>query len=220
MGRDPVAQFSAGVERFRLGDRRSCPIVSLGFRATSAARLEQPVNICEVERAACARAARLVLKHDGKIPIAAPFGRNERVRHEDVRAAPLGAEIFLQTLEHSQVRRDDDEMLRHLRTTFPERMEVAPHNGEAHALGLARARGELEGVARPLVIFGLDSKRFCFRVRSAELEDEGRQRVHPPDLDQIDKGLDGLALTEIIAKVELLASPADQPVRSLEPMGQ
>jgi hypothetical protein len=53
----------------------------------------EAVNVSQIQHAATGCAGGFILKHDGEIPVAAPFGRDEGIAVENVLTAVARPEI-------------------------------------------------------------------------------------------------------------------------------
>jgi hypothetical protein len=105
------------------------------------------VNVGEVECTACGCAASFVLQYNAKIPIAAPFGGNQRVGVKD---APV-AEVVFEAFVDGEIGSNDDKVPCHFGVGFAQGVEVAPDDAEAHDFGFACASCQFEGVAAPAI---------------------------------------------------------------------
>src|SRR5262249_32681891 len=92
--RNAVPQLFASIEHLRFGDGRPSPCEGLCSLPAPFARIEEPMNVCQVKDTAGTNAASFVLQDNGKIPVTFPFGRDKRVSDENVRPAAFRPEIF------------------------------------------------------------------------------------------------------------------------------
>ena len=178
------------------------------------------MNIAQVERAAGCGAASLVLENGGDVPIPAPSHRNERIAVENIRTSSGGLEILPQPLEHREIGCDQHEMPRERGFALTQRVEIAPHDGEAHNFRFAGTGGEFEGVARPTVVVGVHAQRRRLGIGSGEIAHQSTERADATHFIEIDERLHCLALAEIVAERCVCSIGQRHEVIALEPVVQ
>ena len=142
--------------------------------------------------------------------------RQHRVVEEDAQAIEIGA----QAVEHNDVGRNEQKVAREVGACLVAAMKEAPRDQQRQHLGLARASGHLDDVARPIfrevARTDLTHRRIAHQV---ELVARTAHVVQP------DHTFNGLALREVIAErlaaavallghVVCIEPPAQQGTRS------
>ena len=108
----------------------------------------------------------------------------------------------------------------HIGIRLAQRVEIAPHDREAHHLGFPGAGRQLEGVAAPCILFLGDPERCNLGVRAAEFGDQIGQAIEPAQFLEVDQRLDRFPLAEVVAEFKILARRRRTPMAPVEPVIQ
>ena len=112
------------------------------------------MDVGEEQIAGRAHDAHVVLNVQGDLKVVAPVAARVAVvgQHRIVEEDAQPVEVGAQAVKHDDVRGDQQEVARQRRVRLVELVEVAPGDQQRQHLGLARAGGHLDDVARPILI--------------------------------------------------------------------
>src|SRR5262249_3078845 len=99
-----------------------------------------------------------------------------------------------------------------------ERVEVAPHDREAHDFCLASACSDFERVARPEVFLRTDTERRYLSIWTTKFCGQPGESANLANLIKVDKGLDSFSLAEVITERCGLTAVTSELVVPPEPM--